>query len=131
MESKSRREPPLGHRERQIVDAVFRLGEASVGDVLEVLPDPPTYSTVRKMMSLLEEKGMLKHRREGTKYIYRPVKSREVASRSAVKHLLATFFSGSATDAVNAILDASSDDLRKEDFDRLRKMIDQARREGK
>lgn len=131
MESRSRRETPLGHRERQIVDAVFRLGEASVGDVLEVLPDPPTYSTVRKMMSLLEEKGMLKHRREGTKYIYRPVKSRETASRSAVKHLLATFFSGSATDAVNAILDAASDNLRKEDFDRLRKMIDQARREGK
>ncbi len=131
MGSQSRNDPPLGHRERQIMDAVFRLGEASVGDVLKALADPPTYSTVRKMMSLLEQKGLLKHRREGTKYIYQPLKSREVASRSAVKHLLATFFSGSATDAVNAILDVSSDDLDKGDFDRLRKMINQARNEGK
>ena len=128
--SPKKNQPALGHRERQIMDAVFRRGEASVGDVLESIPDPPTYSTVRKMMSLLEEKGLLRHRREGTKYIYRPVESRDSASRAAVQHLLATFFSGSATDAVNAILDVSSDDLAKEDFTRLRKMIEQARKEG-
>jgi predicted transcriptional regulator len=131
MGKKSRAEPALGHRERQIMDAVFRLGEGSVGEVLKVLPNPPTYSTVRKMMSLLEEKGLLRHRREGTKYIYQPLRSREAASRSAVKHLLTTFFSGSAADAVNAILDVSSDKLGKEDFDRLRKTIEQARDEGK
>jgi predicted transcriptional regulator len=123
-------QPALGHRERQIMDAVFRLGEASVAEVLEVLPDPPTYSTVRKMMSLLEEKGLLKHRCERTKYIYQPLQSHKAAHRSAIKHLLATFFSGSATDAVNAILDVSSDKLRKEDFERLRQMIDQARERG-
>ena len=125
-----KRQPTLGHRERQIMDAIFRRGEASVREVLELLPDPPTYSTVRKMMSLIEKKGLLRHRREGTKYIYRPVEPREVASRSAVQHLLATFFSGSATDAVNAILDVSSDTLGKQDFARLRKMIEQARKEG-
>ncbi len=125
-----KRQPALGHRERQIMDAIFRRGEASVREVLELLPDPPTYSTVRKMMSLIEKKGLLRHRREGTKYIYRPVERRDVASRSAVQHLLATFFSGSATDAVNAILDVSSDTLGKQDFARLRKMIEQARKEG-
>jgi predicted transcriptional regulator len=120
----------LGHRERQILDAVYRLGEASVADVLRVIPDPPGYSSVRKMMSLLEEKGLLRHRREGTKYIYRPVRSRESASRSAVKHLLATFFSSSPSEAVNAILDVSSSNLTDKEFERMRAIIDQARMEG-
>ena len=75
-------QPALGHRERQIMDSVFRRGEASVGDVLASIPDPPTYSTVRKMMSLLEEKGLLRHRREGTKYIYRPVESTRIRKSS-------------------------------------------------
>ena len=78
------------------MDAIFRRGEASVGEVLELLSDPPSYSTVRKMMSLIEKKGLLRHRREGTKYIYRPVESRDAASRSAVQHLLTTFFSGAS-----------------------------------
>ena len=71
----------LGRRERQIMDVVYRLGEASVGDVLKQLPDPPSYSSVRTMIRLLESKGFLKHRREGTKYVYRPTQSRETASR--------------------------------------------------
>lgn len=121
---------PLGHRERQIVDAVFKLGEASVSDVRREIPDPPSYSSVRKMLSLLEEKGLLKHREEGTKYVYRPTQSPRSASRVAVKHLMATFFSGSATEAVNAILDVSSNDLDEKDFARLRKLIDDAKQEG-
>ncbi len=127
---KGKQQQSLGHRERQIMDTVYRLGEASVGEVLKGLPDPPTYSSVRKMLSLLEEKGLLRHRRQGTKYIYRPVRSRESASRSAVKHLLSTFFGGSATEAVNAILDVSSTNLSDDDLTRLRKMIDEAREEG-
>lgn len=123
-------EEPLGHRERQIMDAVYQFGEASVGDVLNVIPDPPSYSAIRKMLAVLERKGLLKHRREGTKYIYRPTTSRASASRSAVERLLSTFFSGSTPDAVNAILDVSSKDMSDDDFNRLRKMIDDARKKG-
>ena len=122
---------PLGHRERQIMDAVFRLREASVNDVLAEIPDPPSYSAIRKMINVLEEKGLLVHRRDGTKYIYRPTTSKQTASRSAVKHLLSTFFSGTATDAVNTILDVSSANMTDEDFDHLRQMIDNARNRGK
>ena len=123
-------EPALGHRERQIVDAVYQLGEATARDVLAALPDPPTYSSVRKMLSLLEDKGLLRHRREGTVYVYRPVTSRQSASRTAVRHLLTTFFGGSATDAVNAILDVTSRELDDDDFARLRQIIERARKEG-
>ncbi len=82
------------------------------------------------MLNVLETKGFLKHRREGTKYIYRPTKSHSSASRSAVKHLLSTFFSGSAAEAVNTILDVSSNKLTDDDLDRLRSLIEQARKEG-
>ena len=81
----------LGARERQILDAVFHLGEASVSEVRERLPDPPSYSAVRTMIRLLESKGYLKHRAEGAKYIYRPTQSRDTASRSALLHVLKTF----------------------------------------
>lgn len=122
--------PALGHRERQIVDAVYRLGEASVAEVLEAMPDPPTYSSVRKMLSLLEQKGLVKHRRVGMKYLYRPAQSVKSARETAVSHLLATFFSGSPAEALNAMLDVSSDRLTASDFDRLNEIIDQARKEG-
>ena len=123
-------QPALGNRERQIVDAVYRLGEASVGDVLKLIPNPPTYSSVRKMLSLLEEKGLLKHRRDGMKYMYRPVRSAKSASQSAVSHLLNTFFGGSPAQALNAILDVSSNKITAEEFDRLEQIIEQARNEG-
>ena len=119
----------LGRRERQIMDVIYELGEAAVGDVKERLPDPPSYSAVRTMIRLLESKGFLRHRREGTKYVYRPTQSRETASRWALKHLLRTFFAGSATDAVAAILDVSSEKLSDEDLDRIEQLIDQARQE--
>lgn len=127
---KKKAKESLGHRERQIMDVVFRLGEASVTDVLKEISDPPSYSSIRKMLSLLEEKGFLKHREEGTKYVYRPTRSRQLESRNAVRHLMSTFFSGSATEAVNAILDVSSNKLDEQDFARLRELIDDARREG-
>ena len=130
MVKKPTSDQPLGHRERQIMDAAYRFGEASVGDVLKDIPNPPSYSSVRKMLNVLERKGFLKHRREGTKYIYRPTKSHQSASRSAVKHLLSTFFSGSTTEAVNTILDISSTKLTADDFDRLRRIIEEARKGG-
>lgn len=125
-----KKKPGLGRRERQIMDVIYRLGEASVGDVLEQLPDPPSYSSVRTMIRLLESKGFLKHRREGTKYVYRPTQSLETASRSALRHVMKTFFSGSATDAVAAILDDSAKNLTDEDLKRLEQLIDKAREEG-
>ena len=72
----------LGARERQIMDAIYRLGEASVADVLAALADPPTYSAVRTMIRLLEKKGILRHRQDGTKYVYQPTQSRELAKRN-------------------------------------------------
>lgn len=128
-----RRNPPnhqLGARERQILDVIFHLGEASVGDVLQRLPDPPSYSSVRTMMRLLERKRLLKHREEGTKYIYRPTQSRATASKSAMLHMLKTFFRGSATDALAAILNVSSDELTENDLARMHQLIEQARKEG-
>ena len=127
--AKKRSQRHLGARERQIMDAVFQLGEASVGEVLEKLPDPPSYSAVRTMIRLLESKGFLRHRREGTRYVYRPTQSPEAVRRSALRHLVETFFSGSAPDAVAAIL--NSEKLREEDLARIEQLIDDARKEGR
>jgi predicted transcriptional regulator len=121
----------LGARERQILDAIYQLGEASVADVRASLPDPPSYSAVRTMIRMLEKKGLLRHRQLGTKYVYRPTRSHQSASRSALTHVMRTFFGGSATDAVAAILDVSASKLTDDDLQRLEQLIDQARREGK
>jgi predicted transcriptional regulator len=121
----------LGARERQIMDVIYQLEEASVGDVLDRLADPPSYSAVRTMIRALEKKGLLRHRQVGTKYVYRPKTSRESASRSALRHVMRTFFGGSPTDAVAAILDDSASKLTRGDLERLEKLIDQARKEGK
>jgi len=121
----------LGARERQIMDAIHQLGEASVAEVRQQLPDAPSYSAVRTMIRLLEQKGYLKHRQEGTKYVYRSTQTLDRARRSALQHLLDTFFRGSASDAVAAVLDLSSQSLSQEEYDRLSKLIKDARRETK
>jgi BlaI family penicillinase repressor len=128
----ARRKTPqhLPRRERQILEVIYQLGEASVGDVLARLPDPPSYSAVRTIMRLLEQKGHLRHRRELTKYVYRPTQSLESASRSALAHVVKTFFSGSAPDAVAAILDATGDDLTDDDLRRLEEIVEKAKKEG-
>jgi BlaI family transcriptional regulator, penicillinase repressor len=113
------------------MDAIYQAGEASVADVLARLADPPSYSAVRTMIRLLEKKGLLRHRQVGTKYVYRPVQSREVAKRSALQHLLRTFFAGSATDAVAAILHPSVTKLTDDDVHRLEELIQEARQKGK
>jgi predicted transcriptional regulator len=120
----------LGRRERQIMDVIYQLGQASVGDVHERLEDPPSYSSVRTMIRHLEGKGFLKHFREGNKYIYQPTQSRDAAGRWAIRQLLKTFFKGSPSDAVAAILDLNSDKLTDEDLDRLEELIDKTRQEG-
>jgi BlaI family transcriptional regulator, penicillinase repressor len=121
----------LGARERQIMDAIHQVGEASVAEVLAKLSDPPTYSAVRTMIRLLEKKGFLRHRQVDTKYVYRPVQSPELAKRSALRHLLQTFFAGSATDAVAAILHPAVTKLSDDDIKRLEELIQDARQKGK
>jgi predicted transcriptional regulator len=120
----------LGARERQIMDAVFQLGEASVSDVRERLADPPSYSAVRTMIGYLEGKGLLKHRRVGMKYVYRPTQSAETASRSALKHLLETFYRRSPAKAVAAILEVASGDLTEHELKKIEALIEHARKDG-
>lgn len=119
----------LGRRERQIMDAVHRLGEASVSEVRDEIPAPPSYSSVRTMVRLLESKGLLTHRQCGKRYVYRATQSRDQASKSALRHLLETFFKGSATEAVAAILDAES--VGEDELKRIESIVRKARQEGK
>jgi BlaI family transcriptional regulator, penicillinase repressor len=116
----------LGRRERQIVEAVYRLGEASVADVLKELPDPPSYSAVRAMLNLLVGKDLLTHRQQGKRYLYRPVTPKSSVRRSALRALVRTFFAGRPADAVAALLDGSYGRLDPADFERIKKLIDEA-----
>ena len=119
----------LSRRERQIMDIIYRRGEGSVADVLVDLPDSRSYSTVRALMGILEEKGHLKHRKDGPRYVYRPTRPQQEAARSALRRVLETFFNGSTEKAVAALLDASDVELTPEELDRLTKLIGRAKRE--
>lgn len=121
----------LGRRERQIMDCVYQLGEASVGDVLARLPDPPSYSAVRALLAILVDKGHLKHRSEQGRYIYFPTRRRAQAGRSALRRVLDTFFEGSLEKAVAALLQGSDANLSEQDLKRLGQLIQQARKEGR
>jgi predicted transcriptional regulator len=121
----------LSRRERQIMEILYQRGKASASDVREAMGDAPSYSAVRAMMRVLEEKGHVRHQEEGLKYVYAPVVARDKAKRSAVKHLLETFFAGSPEQAVAALLDVSATRLTPEELDRMAGMIEKARREGK
>ena len=120
----------LSRRERQIMDVIYRRGRATAAEVLEDLPDPPGYSAVRALLRLLEEKGHVRHEQDGPRYIYAPTVNRERARKSALKHVVRTFFDGSATDAVAALL-AGEGKLDSAELDRLSAMIEQARAEGR
>jgi len=121
----------LSRRERQIMDILYQRGKASAAEVREAMPDAPGYSAVRAMLRVLEEKGHVRHQEEGLKYVYLPVVAREKAKRSAVKHLLATFFNDSPEQIVAALLDVSSTRLTRQELDRMAAMIEEARQEGK
>lgn len=120
----------LGRRERQIMDVVYQMGRASVGDVRDQLPDPPSYSAVRAMLNLLEDKGHLTHEQDGLRYVYKPTAARSQLRRSALRHVVQTFFDGSPTTAVAALLEMAGE-LSASDRARLAKMISQAKAEGK
>jgi len=121
----------LSRRERQIMDIIYRRAQATAMEMMENLPDPPSYSAVRAMLRLLEEKGYLKHQQDGLRYVYLPTLSREKARQSALKQMLQTFFDDSTEDAVATLLDISKSKLSKADLDRLSKLIDKARNEGR
>lgn len=121
----------LGHRERQIVEAVYRLGEASVGEILAALPDPPTYSTIRAMLGVLSDKGVLRSRRDGKRYLYRPAVAAEVASQTALSNLLATFFGGRTSDAVAALLDVNGDRLTDEELKEIKRLVEARRQQNR
>ena len=121
----------LARRERQIMEIVYRLGQATAADVLAEMPDPPSYSAVRAHLRILEDKGHLRHDREGTRYVFRPTVARDRARRSALTQVVQTFFEGSAEQAVAALLDMSHSKLSEDDLDRLSGLIDKARKEGR
>jgi predicted transcriptional regulator len=121
----------LTRRERQIMDVIYARGRATVAEVLESLPDPPSYSSVRTLLRLLEEKGRLRHEEAGPRYVYIPTVAREKARRTALRDLVGTFFGGSTEDAMAALLDLH--DVRRTPLklDRIQALIDHARREGR
>lgn len=121
----------LSRRERQIMDAIYKLGAATAADVHQLLPDQPSYSTVRAQLRVLEEKGFLRHQEQGPRYLYRPITPRDTARRSALRHLIDTFFGGSAGEVVATLLDPRSAKLTDEELERLSQLIEKARREGK
>lgn len=120
----------LSRRERQVMDGLFQHGPSTVSDVLARLPDPPSYSAVRALLRTLEEKGYVRHQQEGPRYLYVPVVGRASASRSALRHLVRTFFDGSGESLVAAVLQDKDTRLAPAELDRLAALIDDARRKG-
>jgi BlaI family penicillinase repressor len=121
----------LSRRERQIMDILYERDRATASEIHEALPDPPTYSAVRAKLRVLEEKGHVRHEEKALRYVYLPVVARDTARKSAMRHLLSTFFEGSVEDAVAAMLDLSAANLSTEDLDRIAKLIQQAKQGGK
>ena len=121
----------LSRRERQIMDIIYKRAQATAFEVMENLPSPPSYSAVRAMLRLLEEKGYLKHQMDGLRYVYLPTVSREKARQSALKQMLQTFFDDSTEDAVATLLDISRSKLSDSDLDKLSRLIEEARKEGR
>lgn len=120
----------LGRRERQIMDAVYRLGRASVAEVRDALPDPPGYSAVRAMLGRLEAKGYLTHEEDGPRYVYVPTLPREEARESVLARMVRTFFDGSAAKAAAAMLDLEATRLTESELDELAERIERARKRG-
>jgi predicted transcriptional regulator len=121
----------LSRRERQIMDVIYRRSQATAAEVLEDLPDPPSYSAVRAMLRVLEEKGHLRHEQEGPRYVFLPTVPRDQARRSALQQLVHTFFDGSTEQAMAALLDQSDRSLSDAELARLARLIAQARKEGR
>lgn len=120
----------LSRRERQILDILYQRGQATAADVQAALPEPPSYSAVRALLRILEEKGHVRHEQDGPRYVYLPTVARDNAQRSALRHILHTFFDGSAEQAISALLGDASAKMSSAELDRLARMIDTARKSG-
>lgn len=123
--------PQLSRRERQIMDAAYRLGRASAAEILREIPEPPSYSAVRALLRILVDKGHLRFDQDGPRYVYSPTVSRRKARSGALEQLVRTFFDGSPAQAVTALLDASRDKLSRAELDELAALIDAARSKGR
>ncbi len=119
----------LSRRERQIMDVLFRRTRATAAEIMDNIPEPPSYSAVRAMLRILEEKGHIRHEQDGPRYVFLPTVARDKAKRSALDHLLDTFFEGSAAQAVATLLDSSGSKISDDDLDRLSTLIEKARKE--
>ena len=120
----------LSRRERQIMDVIYRHGRVTAAEVLAELPEPPGYSAVRAMLRLLEDKGHVRHEQDGPRYVYMPTVNRDKARRSAMRHLVRTFFDGSTEDAVAALLQGDTG-MSEDELGRLSKLIEGAKKEGR
>ena len=120
----------FSRRERQIMDILYKLERASVGQVLSKLADKPSYSTVRAQLCVLEEKGHVRHEEQGLRYVYVPAVPRDVARRSALRHLVETFFDGSSEKVVAALLGGEVARISPEELDRLARLIAKGRKES-
>ena len=127
--------PPAPHdlsrRERQVMDILHRRGEATVAEIMEDLPDPPTYSAVRSVLRILGEKRLIRHREDGPRYVYYPAQATETARESALAHLVTTYFAGATEHAVTALLRMSDVDVPDAEIERLRNTIRRARESGR
>jgi predicted transcriptional regulator len=124
-------EPQLSRRERQIMEIVYRKGNATAAEVHAEMPDRPSYSAVRALLRVLEAKGHLRHRQDGPRYLYTPTVPRDRARRSALQRVVGTFFAGSVTDAVAALLDLESARLDDDELERLSTLVAEAQQKGK
>ena len=129
--SKSNSAADLSRRERQIMDVIYRMGKATAVDVTEQIPDPPGNATVRKLLRILEEKGHLRHQRDGSRFVYSPTVSKETARESAMSHMLDTFFRGSAARAVIALLDQTEGEISDSERRQIMDLIERSRKEGR
>ena len=120
----------VSRRERQIMDVIYQRGRASAAEVQAGMPDPPSYSAVRAFLVILENKGLLRHIKEGARYIYLPTQPRRNAGKAALERVLHTFYEGSVAQTVAALLDAS-EGVSAEELGRLRRLINKARKEGR
>jgi len=121
----------LSRRERQIMDVVYRLGEATASEVLNNIPDPPSINAVRRLIAILEEKGHLEHKWKGPRHVFYPTVPRKTAARQALDHLKETFFGGSTAQAMAALYDHSEDRLTEEDILMLTELIEKTGEEGR
>ena len=121
----------LSRRERQIMDILFRRSRATAAEVMEDLPGEPSYSTVRTQLRVLEEKGHVRHEEDGLRYVYVPVVARHTARKSALRHLVETFFDGSSEKAVAALLGGEGSRLSEDELNRIADLVAKARKEGK